>query len=194
MSSSKCGSTDKVKPFIKIGYQKKDRMFSLIDPCLPSLPHTPISKNVVGENVKWQLSKGDSTTEKNCGFHIWYAKTMSSSRGAKLIPPYEWPTGPGLTWPFTKNLEIQRSTALWETPKKNEASATEFWRIWANYMTRHRRSALYGAGIMEDYLLLIFNTHISFQSCNPRSTIDISRSPRQHFLNFFFKNWENWGY
>jgi len=46
------------------------------------------------------------------------------------------------------------------------ASATEFWRIWTNLMTRHRRSALYGADIMEDYFLLIFNTYISFQSCN----------------------------
>ena len=49
-------------------------------------------------------------------------------------------------------------------------------------MTHHRRSALYGAGIMGAYFLLIFNTHISFQSCNRRSTIDIRRSPRQHFL------------
>ena len=32
------------------------------------------------------------------------------------------------------------------------------------------------------YFLLIFNTHISFQSCNCRSTIGIRRSPRQHFL------------
>ena len=37
-------------------------------------------------------------------------------------------------------------------------------------------------GIMGAYFLLIFNTHISFQSCNCRSTIDIRRSPRQHFL------------
>ena len=29
-------------------------------------------------------------------------------------------------------------------------------------MTRHRRSALYGACIKEDYFLLIFNTYISF--------------------------------
>ena len=28
----------------------------------------------------------------------------------------------------------------------------------------------------------IFNTHVSFQSCNLRSTADICRSPRQHFL------------
>ena len=39
------------------------------------------------------------------------------------------------------------------------------------------RSVLYGAGIMGDYFLLIFNTHISFQSCNRRSTIDIRRPP-----------------
>ena len=26
----------------------------------------------------------DCTTERNCGFHTWYAKTTSSSRGAKL--------------------------------------------------------------------------------------------------------------
>ena len=45
-----------------------------------------------------------------------------------------------------------------------------------------RRSALDGAGIMGAYLALTFNTHISFQSCNRHSTIDIRRSPRQHFL------------
>ena len=69
-----------------------------------------------------------------------------------------------------------------QTPNKNEASATEFWRISTNDMTRHQRSALYGDGIMEDYFLLIFNTHISFQSYNRRSTTDIRRSPRQQFL------------
>ena len=38
--------------------------------------------------------------------HIWYAKTMSSSRGAKFILPNEQPTSPGLTQRFTINLEI----------------------------------------------------------------------------------------
>ena len=47
--------------------------------------HTFISKTVVGESGEKQLSNGDCTTERNCGFHIWYAKTMSSSRGARLI-------------------------------------------------------------------------------------------------------------
>ena len=47
--------------------------------------YTPISKNVVGENGEWQLSNGNCTTERNCGFHTWYAKTMSYSRGAKLL-------------------------------------------------------------------------------------------------------------
>ena len=47
--------------------------------------NTPISKNVVGENGEWQLSNGNCTTERNCGFHTWYAKTMSSSRSAKLL-------------------------------------------------------------------------------------------------------------
>ena len=42
-----------------------------------------------------------------------------------------------------------------------------------NHMNCHRRSALYGAGITGAYFLLIFNTHISFQSCNWRSIIDI---------------------
>ena len=54
--------------------------------------------------------------------------------------------------------------------------------MWTNHMTQHRRSALYGSGIMEAYFLLIFNTHISFQSCNRRSTIDARRSPQQHFF------------
>ena len=54
--------------------------------------------------------------------------------------------------------------------------------MWTNHMTQHRRSALYGAGIMEAYFLLIFNTHISFQSCNRRSTIEARRSPQQHFF------------
>ena len=49
-------------------------------------------------------------------------------------------------------------------------------------MARHRSSALYGAGIMWAYFLLIFNSHISFQSCNRRSTIDIRRhSPTTFF-------------
>ena len=46
--------------------------------------YTPISKDVVGKNGKWQLSNGNCTTERNCGFHIWYANTMCSPRGAKL--------------------------------------------------------------------------------------------------------------
>ena len=50
------------------------------------------------------------------------------------------------------------------------------------HMTRHRRSALYRDGIMVAYFLLIFNTNISFQSCNRRSTIVIRRSLRQHFM------------
>ena len=29
------------------------------------------SKNVVVENGEWQLSNGDCTTERNCGFHLW---------------------------------------------------------------------------------------------------------------------------
>ena len=46
--------------------------------------YTPISKNVVVDNGEWPLSNGNCTTERNCGFHNWYAKTMSSSLGAKL--------------------------------------------------------------------------------------------------------------
>ena len=49
-----------------------------------------------------------------------------------------------------------------------------------NHMTRHRRSAMYGAGKMRAYFICI--THISFQWCNCRSTIDIRRCPRQHFF------------
>ena len=36
------------------------------------------------------------------------------------------------------------------------------------YDSPSKMVTVYGAGIMEDYLLLIFNTHISFQSCNRR--------------------------
>ena len=36
----------------------------------PIYIYTPISKNVVGENGEWQLSNGNCTTERNCGFHI----------------------------------------------------------------------------------------------------------------------------
>ena len=46
--------------------------------------YTPISKNVVGENGEWHLSNRNCTTKRKCGFHLWYAKTMCSSRGAKL--------------------------------------------------------------------------------------------------------------
>ena len=36
------------------------------------------------ENGEWQLSNGNFTTTRNCGFLIWYAKRMGSLRGAKL--------------------------------------------------------------------------------------------------------------
>ena len=42
--------------------------------------YTPISKNVVAENGQGQLSNANCTIERNCGFHIWYAKKMSSLR------------------------------------------------------------------------------------------------------------------
>ena len=35
-------------------------------------------------NGEWQWLNGDCTNERNCGFHIWYAKTTSSSRGANI--------------------------------------------------------------------------------------------------------------
>lgn len=41
---------------------------------------------------------------------------------------------------------------------------------------------------MGAYLLLIFNTHISFQSCIRRSTTDTRRSPRQHPLKQLYKD------
>ena len=53
--------------------------------------YTPISKNVVGENGEWQLSNGNCTTERNCGFYIWYAKTMSSS-GVAILDGNKNPT------------------------------------------------------------------------------------------------------
>ena len=62
-------------------------------------------KKKVGENGELQLSNGDCTTERKCGFCIWHAKTMSSSRGTKLILPYERPNGSGLTSPLTRNLK-----------------------------------------------------------------------------------------
>ena len=41
----------------------------------------PISKKVVGENVDWQLSNGDCTTERNCGFLI----LMVNNQLSKLV-------------------------------------------------------------------------------------------------------------
>ena len=43
--------------------------------------YTPISKKVVGENGEWQLSKGDCTTERNCGFWI----LMINNQLSKLV-------------------------------------------------------------------------------------------------------------
>ena len=45
-----------------------------LPPC--KLRNARISKNVV-ENGEWQLLNGDCTTERNCSFHIWYAKFQS---------------------------------------------------------------------------------------------------------------------
>ena len=51
-----------------------------------AITYTPISKNVVGENGEWQLSNGNCTTERNCGFHIC-KKTMSSSQPRRQQKP-----------------------------------------------------------------------------------------------------------
>ena len=51
--------------------------------------YTPISKNVVGENGEWQLSNGNCTTERNCGFHIC-KKTMSSSQPRRQQKPHRF--------------------------------------------------------------------------------------------------------
>ena len=40
--------------------------------------------HLVQKTLSERTANGNRTTERNCGFHIWYAKTMSSSRGAKL--------------------------------------------------------------------------------------------------------------
>ena len=87
-------------------------------------------KNVFGENGEWELSNGNCKTEMNCGFHIWYAKTMSSSRGHKLILPHERPTGCATSFPgsfvFPPEGVVDLAGCVSQTPKKNEASATEF--------------------------------------------------------------------
>ena len=50
----------------------RERATANLDRARRELTHvyTPISKNVVGENGEWQLSKGNCATERNCGFHI----------------------------------------------------------------------------------------------------------------------------
>jgi len=110
---------------------------------------------------------------------------MNSLRGAKLILAYEPPTGSGfITSLFTRNLEIEHSTVLSQMPLKMKPLPLNSEENGQTIPTRHRRSALYGGSIIEEYFLLIFNTHISFQSCNRCSTTYIRRSPRQHFLKY----------
>ena len=79
-------------------------------------------------------------TKENQDFFNWEMFHVSS---------YEQPIVSKFTLPVTRNLEIWCSTILSETPKKNEASATECWRTWTNHITWHRRSSLNGAGIID---------------------------------------------
>ena len=79
-------------------------------------------------------------TKENHDFFNW--KTF-------LVSSYEQPIVSDFTLPVTRNLEIWCSSVLSETPKKNEASATECWRTWTNHITHHRRSLLNGAGIVD---------------------------------------------
>ena len=69
---------DKRHPISYIGgpfWSKLNKIFSLLIELFVLavyfiLLYTPISKNVVGEYGEWQLSNGNCTTERNCGFHI----------------------------------------------------------------------------------------------------------------------------
>ena len=82
-----------------------------------------------------------------------------------------------LTSPVTRNLEVWHSTVLSETPKKNEASATECWRTWTNHKTCHRRSSLHGAGIV-DYLRWVIIYHQYSTSTVPFGrTISVRQLP-----------------
>jgi len=68
----------------------------------------------------------NGSCQRNCAFHIWYAKTMSSLCGAKLIQQHERPSVSRLTSLLNRNLEIYRFTVLSQMPKKSEASAIEW--------------------------------------------------------------------
>ena len=82
---------------------------------------------------------------------------------------------------------LPSTSCLFELPTDTALRTANWPRLnMTNHMIRHRSSALYGAGTMGAYFLLIFNTHISFQSCNRRSTIDIRHSPQQHFLKYLY--------
>ena len=63
---------------------------------LRHLSHTPISKNVVGENGEWQLSKGNCTTERNCGFHIckkkWVLRNHDGNKNPTDLHIWQWKT------------------------------------------------------------------------------------------------------
>ena len=84
-----------------------------------------------------------------------------------------------LTRPLTGNLEIQRSTYLSQTPKNNEASATEFRRVW----TKHKVGTIWSRHHGRLFPINVQYPHF-FSVVNRRSTIDIRRSPRQHFLKW----------
>ena len=83
---------------------------------------------------------------------------------------------------------LPATSCLLKLPTDTDLRTANWSRLnMANHMTRHRRSALYGASIMGAYFLLIFNAHISFQS-----TFDnwhSSLSPTTFFWNSCTPQW-----
>ena len=76
-------------------------------------------------------------------------------------------------WHFQMTFSLPSTSCLLKLPTAIALRTATGPRLnMTNHMTRHRSSALYGAGIMGAYFLLIFNTHISFQSSVVQSPFD----------------------
>ena len=102
-------------------------LFSHFSTAESTVLYTPISKKRCQRERRMAVVERKLHDRKELWFpYLACQKKINSSCGAKLILPYERPTGSGLTPPFTRNLEIKRSTDLSQMPEKNEASATEF--------------------------------------------------------------------
>ena len=140
-----------------------------------------ISKNVVRENDECQLSNGDCTTKKKCGYWIIIWNNLPWCRLIQCWPS----TAIHMVCPYSLEFSDRGLIFLKRLWKDRGTLFLNFW--WTVMLSRSQFAVRKAVSVLRHaknslFLHTKYENHTSFRSCNLRSTTAIRRSLRQRFL------------